>query len=378
VEVPLLDLKPQFETLREEIYLAVHEVIESQHFVLGPQVEGLETELARFVDAAFAIGCASGTDALILSLAALDVGDGDHVLTTPFSFSSTASCAYRVGARPVFADILPDTFNLDPEKIEAALTPRTRVVIPVHLFGQCADMDPILEIAERRGLAVLEDAAQALSATYDSERLGRRVKAGAIGAIGAYSFFPSKNLGGFGDGGMTVCSEPDLAGKLRKLRTHGGLQAYEHEMVGWNSRLDALQAAVLRIKLPHLDAWSRGRVENADRYDRWFRESGLTDSGRVTLPHRSPRSSHIFNQYTLRVHDREGLRRHLKSRGIGHSVYYPIPLHLEPCFSDLGHREGDFPEAEKASREVVSLPVFPELGTGRQEKVVQAVVDFYR
>jgi dTDP-4-amino-4,6-dideoxygalactose transaminase len=378
VEVPLLDLRPQFEALREEIYRAVREVIESQKFVLGPQVESLENELARFTGTAYAVGCASGTDALILSLAALDVGDGDHVLTTPFSFTSTASCAYRVGARPVFADILPDTFNIDPDKIETSLTPRTKAIIPVHLFGQCAEMDPILEIAERRGLAILEDAAQALSATYESERLGKRAKAGALGTIGAFSFFPSKNLGGFGDGGMTVCDDPDLADKLRKLRIHGGLQAYEHELLGWNSRLDALQAAVLRVKLPHLEAWSRGRVENADRYDRWFRESGLTESERVVLPHRSPRSSHIFNQYTLRAHDRDGLRRHLAARGIGHSVYYPIPLHLEPCFRDLGHREGDFPEAERAAREVVSLPVFPELAPGLQEQVVQAVVNFYR
>jgi dTDP-4-amino-4,6-dideoxygalactose transaminase len=378
MDVPLLDLKPQFESLREEIFRVVHEVIESQKFVLGPQVEGLENELARFVDTPFAVGCASGTDALILSLAALEVGDGDHVLTTPFSFTSTASCAYRVGARPVFADIRPDTFNIDPAKLEASLTSRTKVIIPVHLFGQCAEMDPILEIAERRRLPILEDAAQALSATYESGRLGKRVKAGAIGEIGAFSFFPSKNLGGFGDGGMMVCHDPDLADKLRKLRIHGGLQAYEHEMLGWNSRLDALQAAVLRVKLPHLETWSRGRVENADRYDHWFRESGLADSGHVILPHRSPSSSHIFNQYTLRVHDRDGLRRHLQARGIGHSVYYPIPLHLEPCFRDLGHREGDFPEAEKASREVVSLPVFPELDPGLQEQVVQAVVDFYR
>jgi dTDP-4-amino-4,6-dideoxygalactose transaminase len=378
LKVPLLDLKPQFESLRDEIYRAVHEVIESQKFVLGPQVEGLEDDLARFVRTPFAVGCASGTDALILSLAALDVSDGDHVLTTPFSFTSTASCAYRVGARPVFADILPDTFNIDPEKVESGLTPRTKVVIPVHLFGQCADMDPILEIAERKGIAILEDAAQALSATYDSERIGKRSRAGALGTIGAFSFFPSKNLGGFGDGGMVVCHDPDLAEKLRKLRIHGGLQAYEHELLGWNSRLDALQAAVLRVKLPHLDAWSRGRVDNADRYDRWFRESGLVESERVVLPYRSPRSSHIFNQYTIRVHDRDRLRRHLTESGIGHSVYYPIPLHLEPCFADLGHREGDFPEAERAAREVLSLPVFPELARELQERVVQAVVEFFR
>jgi len=327
--------------------------------------------VARRVGSAHAVGCASGTDALILSLAALGVGPGDEVLTSPFSFFSSASCAYKVGARPSFADIDPSTVNLDPEKAEAAVGPRTRALLPVHLFGQCADMDAFRQIASRRGLPIVEDAAQALGATYRTEA------AGAMGAAGCYSFFPSKNLGGFGDGGMVVTSDADLAERLRLLRVHGGQQMYHHGWVGWNSRLDALQAAVLRVKLPHLDGWSKGRAENAARYDAWFEESGLVQSGRITLPRRAPDRGHIYNQYTLRVERRDELREHLKGAGIGHSVYYPVPLHLQECFRELGYAEGDFPEAEKACREVVSLPVYPELTREQQERVVAAVVGFY-
>jgi dTDP-4-amino-4,6-dideoxygalactose transaminase len=368
-----LDLKAQYAPLREEITRAVTEVMEAQAFVLGPVVEELEREVAAHVGAGHAIGCASGTDALILSLAALGIGPGDEVLTSPFSFFSSASCASKVGARPAFADIDPESFNLDPGSVEAALRPATKALLPVHLFGQCAEMDPLMEIASGRGLPVVEDAAQALGAVYRSES-----HAGAMGESGCYSFFPTKNLGGFGDGGMIVTSDGELAEKLRLLRVHGGQQMYHHRWVGWNSRLDALQAAVLRVKLPHLRSWSEGRAANAERYDRLFAESGVLDSGDVKVPARSANSTHIFNQYTLRAERRDDLRKHLKGAGIGHSVYYPVPLHLQECFGDLGYREGDFPNAERACGEVVSLPVYAELTAEQQERVVAAVADFYR
>ena len=376
--VPLLDLKAQYAPLREAIGAAVDRVIESQRFILGPEVESLEQDVARYAGVRHAVGCASGTDALILALAALDVGPGHEVLTTPFSFFSTASCAYKVGARPRFADIDARTFNVDPERLDAAVGPRTRVLLPVHLFGQSAEMDAVLEIGERRRVPVVEDAAQALGATYTSTRSGEALHCGAMGRIGCYSFFPSKNLGGFGDGGMLVTSDDGIAERLRELRVHGGRQMYHHREVGWNSRLDALQAAVLRVKLPHLDRWSIGRSENAARYDRLLAESGLLETGRVRLPERDDRARHIFNQYTLRVERRDELKRHLDASGIGNSVYYPVPLHLQECFRELGHREGDFPVAERACREVIALPVYAELEPQQQEQVVAALVDFYR
>jgi dTDP-4-amino-4,6-dideoxygalactose transaminase len=373
-----LDLKAQYAPLREETTRAVAEVMESQAFVLGPVVEEFEREVADHVGAEHAVGCASGTDALILSLAALGIGRDDEVLTSPFSFFSSASCACKVGARPSFADIDPETFNLDPASVEAAIRPATRALLPVHLFGQCAEMDPLMEIAARHGLPIVEDAAQALGAAYESPAGSAASFAGTMGETGCYSFFPTKNLGGFGDGGMIVTADGELAERLRLLRVHGGQQMYHHRWVGWNSRLDALQAAVLRVKLPHLKKWSEERAANAARYDRLFAESGLLDSGDLRLPARSGNSTHIFNQYTLRTRRRDDLREHLKAAGIGHSVYYPVPLHLQECFSDLGYREGDFPHAERACREVVSLPVYAELTAEQQERVVAAVVDFYR
>ena len=376
--VPLLDLKAQYAPLREPIDEALRRVIEAQRFILGPEVEAFEAEVARYAGVGHAIGCASGTDALILSLAALGIGSGDEVVTTPFSFFATASCAYKVGARPAFADIDPATFNLDPARLEEAIGPRTRAVLPVHLFGQSADMDPVLDFADRRGLPVVEDAAQALGATYRSQRLGATVHCGAMGRLGCFSFFPSKNLGGFGDGGMIVTPDAELADRLRELRVHGGRQMYHHRWVGWNSRLDALQAAILRVKLPHLDRWSEGRAANAARYDLLLAESGLLDAGRVRPPVRAERCRHIFNQYTLRVERRDELKRHLDEGGIGNSVYYPVALHLQECFRELGYHEGDFPEAERACREVIALPVYAELAPGQQERVVAALVDFYR
>ena len=276
-------------------------------------------------------------------------------MTTPFSFFASASCAALLGATPVFVDIEPGTFNIDAGRIEDALTPKSKAVIPVHLFGQCADMDSILEIGARREIPVIEDACQAIGATH----AGRG--AGSMGAAGAFSFFPSKNLGAFGDGGLVTTNDDALASRLRMLRVHGERERYKHQEIGWNSRLDALQAAILRVKLPHLDRWSAGRVANADRYDRLFAEAGLVAQERVTLPVRAPYAGHIFNQYTIRVKRRDALGEHLKSRGIGWGIYYPIPLHLQECFARLGYEPGDFPEAERASQEVLSLPIFPEL-----------------
>ncbi len=376
--IPLLDLKAQLATLREPIREAIGRVVESQQFVLGPEVERFEEEAARYLRASHAIGCASGTDALVISLASLGVGAGDEVLTTPFSFFATASCAYKVGARPVFVDVAPDTLNLDPARLDGAVGARARAVLPVHLFGQCSDVDSILEIARARDLAVVEDACQAMGATYRSKATGRENASGTMGEFGCYSFFPSKNLGGFGDGGLIVTGDAELARRARLLRTHGQRNRYEHELVGWNSRLDALQAAVLRVKLPHLDAWSRARAANADRYDRLFEASGLVTAGHVRLPARAPYSTHIFNQYTVRAQERDDLSEHLSGKGIGWAVYYPIPLHLQPCFRELGHQPGDFPEAERACHEVLSLPVYPELTPAQIERVVGEIAGFYK
>lgn len=375
--IPLLDLRAQFAALREPILEALHRVVNSQQFILGAEVESFEADIARYVGTTHAVGCASGSDALAIALAALGVGLGDEVLTTPFSFFATASCAYRVGARPAFVDICPDTFNLDPDLVERAAGPRARALLPVHLFGQCADMDPILDLARSRGLAVVEDACQALGARYRPRRGGGEMAAGTLGDVGCYSFFPSKNLGGFGDGGLLVTRDAELARRARSLRVHGETERYRHDRIGWNSRLDALQAAVLRVKLPHLDAWSRARASNADLYDRLFRESGLVERGSIVPPPRAPYSTHIFNQYTVRARDRDRLADHLAARGIGRAIYYPVPLHLQECFRDLGYRPGDFPEAERACAEVLSLPVYPELTHAQIERVVGEIASFY-
>jgi dTDP-4-amino-4,6-dideoxygalactose transaminase len=376
--VPLLDLKPQFSMIREDIERVLLRVIEAQTFILGPEVAEFEKEIAAYVGAGHAIGCASGTDALVLSLCALSVGAGDEIVTTPFSFFASASCAALLGATPVFVDIEPGTFNIDVTRIDDAITTKTKAIVPVHLFGQCADMDSILEIGERRGIPVVEDACQAIGATYTGRRLHGKRSAGSMGATGAFSFFPSKNLGAFGDGGLVTTNDDALAARLRVLRVHGERERYKHETIGWNSRLDALQAAVLRVKLPHLEGWSNRRVSNADRYDRLLRESGLVASESVVLPVRAPWAGHIFNQYTVRVKRREALGEHLRTRGIGWGIYYPIPLHLQECFSHLGYEPGDMPEAERASSEVLSLPIFPELEPTQIERVVEAIAEFYR
>ncbi|HUG40841.1 MAG TPA: DegT/DnrJ/EryC1/StrS family aminotransferase [Longimicrobiales bacterium] len=366
MRVPLLDLQAQYRTIAEEVDAAVSDVVRSQRFVLGEPVERLEAELAERIGVAHAIGCASGTDALLLPLRALDLGPGDAVVVPSFTFFATAGAVWNAGLRPEFADVDPRTFNLTAGTLAAAVTPRTRAVVVVHLFGQMADMAPILELAEARGLHVIEDAAQSIDAR---QRIGGEWRtAGSLGVAGSLSFFPTKNLGAFGDGGMITTSDDALADRLRKLRVHGGRQMYHHEMVGTNSRLDAIQAAVLRAKLPHLDAWTGARRANAARYDEAF----ASVEG-ITAPLVAPETHHVYNQYTVRVEDRDAVRARLEEAGIGSGIYYPVPLHLQPCFSELGNAEGDFPVSERLAGEVLSLPVYPELTREQQERVIAAV-----
>jgi dTDP-4-amino-4,6-dideoxygalactose transaminase len=370
--VPALDLKAQYATIRDEIDRAVRGVIESQHFILGPEVAALEAEVAAYCGAARGVGCSSGSDALLLPLLALGVGPGDEVVTSPYSFFATAGAIWRTGARPVFVDIEPDTYNIDPTRVEAALSPRTRAILPVHLYGQAADMAPINAIAEGRGLAVIEDAAQAIGAGYH----GRR--AGALATVAAFSFYPSKNLGAFGDAGMVTTDDPDLAARVARLRVHGMEPKYYHHEVGYNARLDALQAAVLRVKLRHLDAWTEARRAVADRYRTLFDEHDL--AGVVVSPAEKPGHFHVYNQFVIRVPEaaRDPLRAHLSARRVGTEIYYPVPLHLQSCFAALGHAPGDFPVAEAAARETIALPIYPELADDAQRHVVVAIAEFFR
>lgn len=370
VAVPLLDLKAQLAPIREEIRAAVDRVIDSQQFILGPEVEALEREIAGYAGCAHAVGVSSGTDALLLALMALGVGPGDEVVTTPYSFFATAGSIVRLGARPVYVDIDPASFNIDASRVEVAITPRTKVIMPVHLFGQVADMVPILDIAERRGIPIVEDAAQAIGAEWR----GRR--AGSLGQMGCFSFFPSKNLGGFGDGGMVTTSDPALAEKLRILRNHGAKPKYHNKFVGGNFRLDALQAAVLRVKLLHLDSWTRRRQENAALYRRLFREAGVGPA-RVRLPEELPSRRHIYNQFVIRCDRRDALMAHLKEHGVGSEVYYPVPMHLQECFAAQGGKPGHFPEAERAARESLAIPIYPELSDAMQSTVVRAIAGFF-
>ena len=370
VSVPALNLKAQYQTIRDEIEPVVREVLESQMFVLGPEVSRLEAELAEYCNAASGIGCASGSDALLLPLLAIDVGPGDEVITTPYTFFATAGSIWRTGAMPVFVDIEPDTYNIDPARIEAAITPRTKAVIPVHLYGQVADMGPIQEIARRHGLTVLEDAAQAIGSAYHGTR------AGTLGDVAAFSFYPSKNLGGFGDGGMITTNHPQLARRMARLRVHGMEPKYHHHEVGFNSRLDALQAAVLRVKLRHLDDWTSLRREVADRYRNLFGSHGLQEM--VGLPIERQGNFHVYNQFVIRVPAtlRDSLRDYLSTRKIGSEIYYPIPLHLQVCFASLGHKLGDFPHSEAAARETIALPIYPELTDAEQRYVVGSIRQF--
>jgi dTDP-4-amino-4,6-dideoxygalactose transaminase len=368
--VPLIDLKAQFAPLRQDVLDAITRVCDTQHFILGPEVEALERELAAFLEVPHAVGVSSGTDALLAALMAFDIGPGDEVVTTPFSFFATAGCIARVGARPVFVDIDPGTFNIDPGAVASAVTPRTKAIVPVHLFGQSADMATIVDVAERTGVPIIEDAAQAIGTSYNGKPVG------AIGAAGCFSFFPTKNLGAFGDAGLVTTTQADVARKLRAIRQHGGEVKYHHDVVGANFRIDALQAAVLRVKLPHLRVWTESRRRNAERYEVLFKDAGL--SGTVTLPGRSLNSTHIYNQFVIRAPERDGLRAHLQAAGIGTEIYYPIPLHLQPCFRGLGYGMGSFPAAEAASSEVLALPIYGELTNGQQERVVSEISDFFQ
>jgi len=364
-----LDLKAQFASIREDVLKAVESVFESQHFILGKEVQLLEQEIASFIGVPEAVGCASGSDALYLSLLALHIGRGDEVITTPFTFVATAGAIARTGAKPVFVDIDPVTYNINPSKIEAAITDKTRAIIPVHLFGLAADLDAILEIANRHNIAVVEDAAQAIGATYR----GRQV--GGFGLCGCFSFFPSKNLGCAGDGGLITTTDAKIADELRLLRAHGSRKKYQYEIIGTNSRLDALHAAILRVKLPHLNGWAEKRSEHAEIYKTLFGAAGLTNI--FVLPSTPEGRGHVYNQFVIRVPRREELRAYLDSQGIPTDVYYPSPLHVQPAFSYLGYEHGSFPEAEKASTEVLALPVYPELSRQDQERVVATISDFY-
>jgi dTDP-4-amino-4,6-dideoxygalactose transaminase len=366
--VPLLDLRAQYASIRDDVVRAMMEVVESQHFILGEPVERLEAEVARLSRTRFAIGCASGTDALLLPLRALDIGRGDEVITTPFTFFATAGTIHNVGATPVFVDIDPATFNIDPRAVRGAVTARTRAVVPVDLFGQMAPLEQVAAAAP--GIPIIEDAAQSIGARRRVDGTWRM--AGEVPTIGTFSFFPSKNLGGYGDGGMMVTQDEGLAMRLRRLRVHGGAKQYFHDEVGYNSRLDALQAAVLLAKLPHLAAWSAKRRENARFYDGAF--GGIRH---VRTPVVDPANESIFNQYTIRVERRDELQAYLKARQIGTAIYYPLPLHLQPCFSYLGYRRGSCPEAERAAGEVISLPIFPELTRGQLEEVATSIRTFY-
>jgi len=368
MSVPLLDLRAQHATIRNDVVAAMMQVVDDQAFILGAPVQKLECEVAGLSRTKFAVGCANGTDAILIALRALDIGRGDQVITTPFTFFATAGTIHNAGATPVFVDIEPRTFNISPAAVKAALTTRVKAIVPVDLFGQMAPLEQIAMAAPR--IPIIEDAAQSIGARRNVA--GAWIMAGQGATIGTFSFFPSKNLGGYGDGGMIVTQDQAIADRLMRLRTHGSVKTYFHEEVGYNSRLDALQAAVLAAKLPHLAGWSARRRENAAFYDEAF-----ADVPEVVTPFIDPQNESIYNQYTIRAQRRDDLQSHLKGRGIGNAIYYPLPLHLQPCFAYLGYKEGSCPEAERASREVLSLPVFPELTSSQRDEVVEAVRSFY-
>ena len=367
-QVPLLDLQAQYEQIRHDIREAVDRVLEHQKFILGPEVAALEKDVAAYSQVGQGIGVASGTDALLVGLMALGIGPGDEVITTPYTFFATAGSISRLGATPRFVDIDPVTYNLNPSEIEAAITERTRAVLPVHLYGQCADMDAIGAIARKHDLAVIEDAAQAIGAEYK----GRR--AGSMGTLGCFSFFPSKNLGGIGDGGMIVTDDQALADAIRVLRVHGSKPKYYHKVIGVNSRLATIQAAALQVKLRYLDEWTAARQRNAERYRQLFREKGL--DGQIGLPAALEHSRHIYNQFVIRVPRRDACRAFLQENGIGNEVYYPVPLHLQECYESLGYTEGSMPHAEKAAEETLALPIYPELTDDQASRVVETLARF--
>ncbi len=390
----MLDLRRQYEQVSAEVLAAVARVCASQHYILGAEVEAFERELAEFCGVREAVGCASGTDALWLALAAAGVQPGDLVLTTPFSFFASASAIARAGARPVFADIDPHTWNLDPTRVETFLRggPRDklRALLPVHLYGQCADMDAFRQLADEFHLSLIEDAAQAIGAHWGNEPNQAR-SAGSMGVAAAFSFYPTKNLSAYGDAGAVTTNDAEMAAHMRRLRNHGSPRRYVHEELGWNSRLDAMQAAILRVKLKYVEGWNDARRHRAAVYDRLFAEAGLAQSKSaidnrqsaipddypIHLPYAAAAAHHVFHQYVVRAYRRDELREFLAARKIGTEIYYPIPLHLQPCFVYLGYREGDFPEAERAAKEVLALPMFPELTEDEQRRVVESIADFY-
>ncbi len=365
-----LDLKAQFTGIRDEVMTAVSRVLESQHFILGAEVQAFETEFAKAFDAPHAISCASGSDALVLALLAAGVGPGDEVITTPFTFVASAGSIARVGAKPVFVDIDASTFNIATTGISDALTPHTRAILPVHLFGLAADLGELARTSKAKDVVLIEDAAQAVGARFEDSYVGN------FGAFGCFSFFPSKNLGGAGDGGIVTTTDAKLAERLRLLRVHGSSKKYHHEILGMNSRLDALQAAILRVKLRYLDSWTLGRQARAQRYRELFDEFALTHVVAVP-PDLAPQYHHVYNQFSIRCPERDALREFLRGSGIPTEVYYPIPLHLQPAFAYLGYRQGQFPEADHASDEVLALPVFPELTEDQQVSIVGAIAKFY-
>ena len=365
-----LDLKAQYATIKDELRQAIDSVFESQHFILGEEVQKLEEELAKYIGVPSAVGCASGSDALYLALLALEIGPGDEVITTPFTFVATAGAIARTGAKPVFVDILPDSFNINPSLIASAITPRTKAIIPVHLFGLAADLKAILAIAHEHNLAVIEDSAQSIGATYEGRQTG------SFGLFGCFSFFPSKNLGCAGDGGLVTTTDPQLADRLKLLRAHGSRKKYQYEIVGTNSRLDALQAAILRVKLRHLDAWAKARQRHAASYRVLCADYALNET--LVTPSCPTNSTHVYNQFVLRVPQREALRSHLQKSGIPTDVYYPSPLHVQPAFAYLGYGQGSFPVAEKASEEVLALPVYPELTEQDQDRIVSTIATFFK
>jgi dTDP-4-amino-4,6-dideoxygalactose transaminase len=382
--VPLLDLQAQYRSIREELRDAIDRVAESQHFILGPEVEGLEREIADYSECKFGVGVSSGSDALLIALMAINLKPGDEVITTPYTFFATAGAVSRLGGKPVFVDIDPLTYNIDPDTLEDAITDRTRAIIPVHLYGQMADMGPIMEVAKRHKLVVIEDAAQAIGSEWQGKR------AGSIGDFGCFSFFPSKNLGGFGDGGMVTTNDPQLADQLKLLRNHGYRPKYYNKVVGGNFRLDAIQAAILRVKLKYLDQWTAARQRNAVIYRELFEQAEISIPTRassgagqnldglsgVVLPTEAPNVRHIYNQFVIRSAQRDALLSFLKERKIGTEIYYPVPMHVQECFSYLGHKTGDFPASERAANETLALPIYPELSEDMLATVVDAVAEF--
>ncbi|MCB0722416.1 MAG: DegT/DnrJ/EryC1/StrS family aminotransferase [Ignavibacteriae bacterium] len=385
MKVPLLDLKAQYSQIKKELDEALIRVAESQYFILGPEVEKLEKTMNEYIGCTSSIGVSSGTDALLVALMAIDIQPGDEVILPTYSFFATAGVVSRLNAKPVFCDVDPVTFNIDPSKIEELVTERTKAITPVHLYGQSADMNPIMEIAKKHNLVVIEDAAQSIGTQYKDGRT-----TGTIGEIGCFSFFPSKNLGGFGDGGLVTAMDAELGEKIRILRVHGGKPKYYHRIIGGNFRLDAIQAAVINVKFPHLDSWSKQRQSNADLYTSLFVDKGLasgegvvefSEAEKVLIPKAVYRSAdipryHIYNQYVIRVEDRDGLREHLKQKEIGTEIYYPVPFHMQDCFAYIGNKKGDFPVAEFCAEKSLALPIYPELTNEQIEYTVDSIKEF--